>query len=897
MPRTAAFGLLLLALILVAPAFSAGHAVFARGPNPAAADLTGVIAGHGSHPAILPPISQDLLMSPSFSTQTSTNWSGYVVLSGTGSVTDVNGSWTVPSVSCPSPSDSYSAFWVGIDGWSDGTVEQTGTDSDCQRGVPTYYAWFEFYPAEAVLMGGVTVGAGDVISANTSCQVGGLQCTVSIADLTNGQSFSYTQTFSPGSGPRMSSADWIAEAPSMSLGGILPLADFGAVHFGQDSTGVAPSDSATVDGVSGPIGSFGAAEVEIAMVDSNGSAQAQPSGLSRDGTSFSVARASGPGATVAADPVLSAGAITPVSPTIETGESIQLTANPSGGTPPYGINWYAAASEGNCPGSDVFLSTGPVYAASPAANTYYCYTVTDSAYPPASANSSTDLVTVDSALDSPAISVSPATIGINQSALIATTTAFAGGAPPYTCQWLEEPPSAANFSDLGSSFTAGCEPSSKPPASTGVLPTPGTWAFELQVTDGTNTTVISPSATLSVDTLIGPALTLSCSPASEVVGSATDCEATVQGSGPAPTGRIAWSSSGSGKFSKTSCRLSNGTCSVKFTPTAAGSSVGLLASYGGNSRDYPSAEAYILNVTMKASETTVSCTPAGVPAGSPKSITCKAKVAGYSPTGAVTWSQGGTGSVSFSGIPTTCTLSKGTCSVTMTSSAAGDLNVSASYGGDPNNAESYAAAILNITKAKTTLSITCEQTSLVDGNSTTCAATVAGLYFSHSGTITWSESGSGNVTLPSATCSLSDGSCSVNVTASATGKVKIEAIYAGDSNNQGSSRHARLTVTKAPTAIALSCTQSPFGVGTPITCTATVSGGYPSQTGNVTWSKVPGTGRVTFSSKTCVLSSGSCSVTITATAAGSVKIKAAYSGDPDNQGSTGTTKLTIKKAT
>jgi hypothetical protein len=42
-----------------------------------------------------------------------------------------------------------------------------------------------------------------------------------------------------------------------------------------------------------------------------------------------------------------------------------------------------------------------------------------------------------------------------------------------------------------------------------------------------------------------------------------------------------------------------------------------------------------------------------------------------------------------------------------------------------------------------------------------------------------------------------------------------------------------------------------------ITCTATVTGAYASHTGVVTWSKVSGPGRVTFSRTTCTLLAGS----------------------------------------
>jgi len=53
----------------------------------------------------------------------SANWSGYAV---TGSdFTNATGSWTVSAVNCTKTPDTYSAFWVGIDGYSSDTVEQT----------------------------------------------------------------------------------------------------------------------------------------------------------------------------------------------------------------------------------------------------------------------------------------------------------------------------------------------------------------------------------------------------------------------------------------------------------------------------------------------------------------------------------------------------------------------------------------------------------------------------------------------------------------------------------------------------------------------------------------------------------------------------------------------------
>jgi hypothetical protein len=87
----------------------------------------------------------------------STNWSGYAV---TGSAfTTAKASWIIPTVTCSKTPNTYSSFWVGIDGWTSSTVEQTGTDSDCNGSRASYYAWYEFYPAGSVLISSVPVSA------------------------------------------------------------------------------------------------------------------------------------------------------------------------------------------------------------------------------------------------------------------------------------------------------------------------------------------------------------------------------------------------------------------------------------------------------------------------------------------------------------------------------------------------------------------------------------------------------------------------------------------------------------------------------------------------------------------------------------------------------------------
>ncbi len=217
----------------------------------------------------------------SSTTSSSTNWAGFAVTSSNGAVSDVKGSWIVPKIQGKCPSGyQYSSFWVGIDGYNSNSVEQIGTDSDCQSGSPVYYAWFEFYPNPSHYISTLTIKAGNIITAEVKWA--SPKFTVTLKDLNTSQSFSKTSKTTHS----RSSAEWIAEAPSSS-GGILPLANFGTVQFGNDTTGVSATGYATISGTTGAIGSF--SSIQITMVNNAGTAnKATPSALTPDGTSFNV---------------------------------------------------------------------------------------------------------------------------------------------------------------------------------------------------------------------------------------------------------------------------------------------------------------------------------------------------------------------------------------------------------------------------------------------------------------------------------------------------------------------------------------------------------------------------------------------------------------------------------
>lgn len=75
------------------------------------------------------------------------NWSGYADTTTTvGAFTSVSASWAEPATSCTAE-QRLTAFWVGLDGFSNTTVEQDGTLAYCFQGRPYYYTWWEMYPA------------------------------------------------------------------------------------------------------------------------------------------------------------------------------------------------------------------------------------------------------------------------------------------------------------------------------------------------------------------------------------------------------------------------------------------------------------------------------------------------------------------------------------------------------------------------------------------------------------------------------------------------------------------------------------------------------------------------------------------------------------------------------
>ena len=243
----------------------------------------------------------------------SSNWAGYVA-TGIGSTpstaspamtyTDVTGQWVQPRATCTRGTPTSVAIWVGLGGYSESSqeLEQIGSSADCSAGgKPSYYIWYELVPADSVNLK-VKIRPGDTIAS--SVVVNGTDVLVQATDRTRGVRFTRHLTMAS---PDLSSADWIAEAPSQcSASGYCPqltLTNFHSVTFTrsfavgntQNGTISSPNWTSTeLDLVPRSHRFYGDANDPSSLA---GGAGAMPSALTTDGSGFTVTWSANPTAT------------------------------------------------------------------------------------------------------------------------------------------------------------------------------------------------------------------------------------------------------------------------------------------------------------------------------------------------------------------------------------------------------------------------------------------------------------------------------------------------------------------------------------------------------------------------------------------------------------------------
>jgi len=208
---------------------------------------------------------------------TSRNWSGYVATEKQKKpYTFVEANWTEPSYTCDGSSPEASVIWVGLDGWSDGTVEQGGTIAICSgKNQGTHYAWWEMYPHNSVQKV-FPVKVGDHMYASVTYKTGQADpYNIFVWDETSDVSLTKNEACS--STCKRSSAEWIVESPGFgSQLAFLP--KFKPIAFTEGNASIVPNGTTV-----GVIASF--THVAVTMTGSSGN-RAVPSALTPGGNGF-----------------------------------------------------------------------------------------------------------------------------------------------------------------------------------------------------------------------------------------------------------------------------------------------------------------------------------------------------------------------------------------------------------------------------------------------------------------------------------------------------------------------------------------------------------------------------------------------------------------------------------
>ena len=214
---------------------------------------------------------------------TSHNWDGYFATAANDGTdfTSISAQWVQAAVTCTSKT-SYAGFWIGFDGWWNDSVEQDGTGAECVNGTPSYNVWWEMYPYNDV-QNGFSIKPGDTIKATVSYSASTKKFTMTVADVTNGQTLSESsKCHSDQDGCERSSADVISEdiGGGTDTDGLYYLPNYGTETY-QDIS---------ITDTSGDVGSLTDSAWQVGLVSevsSTNITKQSTSALSSNGASFS----------------------------------------------------------------------------------------------------------------------------------------------------------------------------------------------------------------------------------------------------------------------------------------------------------------------------------------------------------------------------------------------------------------------------------------------------------------------------------------------------------------------------------------------------------------------------------------------------------------------------------
>lgn len=157
------------------------------------------------------------------------NWSGYVANHAKRSYSAVSGNWNVPEISYAETNhNTFSAFWIGLDGWGLSDLEQAGTEQDTVDFEPfgyfaNYSAWTELLPNQLTEQDvSLSPNPGDRMSVEVWISTGsgapnakGGYAAFRLVDETQNQGTGAIHTPLDGTYYNGSEAEWIMERPCL----------------------------------------------------------------------------------------------------------------------------------------------------------------------------------------------------------------------------------------------------------------------------------------------------------------------------------------------------------------------------------------------------------------------------------------------------------------------------------------------------------------------------------------------------------------------------------------------------------------------------------------------------------------------------------------------------------
>jgi hypothetical protein len=374
----------------------------------------------------------------------------------------------------------------------------------------------------------------------------------------------------------------------------------------------------------------------------------------------------------------------------------------------------------------------------------------------------------------------------------------------------------------------------------------------------------SPAVTQVVK-LDGATLALTSSLNPSTFGASTTFTATVtsDASGGTPAGSVTFKDGGA---TLATVALAGGVATYA-TAALAGGSHTITADYGGDAKHDSASGSLTQDVGVGASTTALVSLANPSVFGEPVTLRATVSGTGATPTGTVTFSEGGTsiGSAAVNGA--------GQASITISTLSRATHSIVATYGGDASFGTSASAALSQqVTRAATTVTLISSSQPATVGSSVTFTATVtanapgAG---TPAGNVTFRE---GAATLGSGTLDAA-GVVTMTTSTLALGTHTIRADYAGNTSyNASSSANLTQSVGRDGVTLSVSSSANPstFGANVTFTATVTAAGTSGVPTGNVTFRDAGtalGTGTLdaggvaTFS--TSALAGGTHSITVT----------------------------------